>query len=116
MGDGPDDLPTAGWWTDGRAVALLRYGAAVAETISQRELRNDNAEIMRRVEAGESFVVTRNGKPIADLVPHDVAPRRRKTGRDMQEEFRKLPPVDVDRWYRDREADDRLFGDDRVEY
>ena len=85
-------------------------------TIAQRELRNDNAEIMRRVEAGESFVVTRNGKPVADLVPHAAPPKKRKTGRDMQEAFRKLPPIDVDRWYRDREADDLLFGDDRIEY
>lgn len=38
-------------------------------TISQRELRNDNAEIMRAVEAGESFVVTRNGTTIAVVRP-----------------------------------------------
>ena len=88
----------------------------MAQTISQRELRNDNAEIMRRVEAGESFTVTRNGKPVADLVPHPTAPVRRRTGRDMQEEFRQLPPIDVEQWYRDREADDLIFGDDRIEY
>ncbi len=41
-------------------------------TISQRELRNDSGEIMRRVERGERFTVTRNGTPIADLVPHDL--------------------------------------------
>jgi prevent-host-death family protein len=40
-------------------------------TISQRELRNDSGMIMRRVEQGESFTVTRNGTPVADLVPHD---------------------------------------------
>lgn len=39
-------------------------------TISQRELRNDSGVIMRRVEQGESFTVTRNGTPVADLVPH----------------------------------------------
>lgn len=37
--------------------------------ISQRELRNDSGEIMRRVHAGESFVVTSHGSPIAELVP-----------------------------------------------
>jgi prevent-host-death family protein len=88
----------------------------MAETISQRELRNDNAEIMRRVEAGEAFVVTRNGKPIADLVPHGVPPRKRKTLREMQEEFRQLPPIDVEQWYRDRADADEFFGDDRIEY
>jgi prevent-host-death family protein len=39
------------------------------KTISQRELRNDNAAIMRGVEAGESYVVTRNGVPVARLIP-----------------------------------------------
>ncbi|MEO7126525.1 MAG: type II toxin-antitoxin system prevent-host-death family antitoxin [Nakamurella sp.] len=38
-------------------------------TISQRELRNDNAEILRGVESGESFTVTRRGVPIARLGP-----------------------------------------------
>ena len=84
--------------------------------ISQRELRNDNAEIMRQVEAGESFVVTRNGKPIADLVPHGVPARKPKTFRETQEELRQLPPIDVERWYCDREEDDRIFGDGLVDY
>ena len=43
--------------------------AEEVRTISQRELRNDNAEIMRAVEAGESFVVTRNGTTIAVVRP-----------------------------------------------
>lgn len=41
--------------------------------ITQRELRNDSGAIMRRVEQGECFTVTRNGIPVADLVPHDRA-------------------------------------------
>jgi prevent-host-death family protein len=45
-------------------------------TISQRELRNDSGAIMRRVEQGESFVVTRNGVPVADLLPHDASRTR----------------------------------------
>jgi prevent-host-death family protein len=81
--------------------------------IGQRELRNDNAEIMRRVEAGESFVVTRNGRPVADLVPHAAGVTRpRRTVGELQAEFRKLPPVDVARWEADRLADDRIFGAD----
>ncbi len=38
-------------------------------SISQRELRNDNAEIVRGVERGESYTVTRRGVPVARLVP-----------------------------------------------
>jgi prevent-host-death family protein len=61
------------------AVASERYSGDVGEQISQRQLRNDNAEIMRRVEAGESFVVTRRGTPVADLVPHDPERRGKRT-------------------------------------
>lgn len=41
----------------------------VSRTIAQRELRNDNAKVIEAVAAGESFVVTRNGEPIAELRP-----------------------------------------------
>jgi prevent-host-death family protein len=43
--------------------------------IAQRELRNQNASIMAAVAAGESFVITRNGTPVAELRP--VNSRRR---------------------------------------
>jgi len=45
--------------------------------ISQRELRNDNAEVMRAVEGGENFTVTRRGVPVARLIPVDDEPRAR---------------------------------------
>lgn len=41
----------------------------MAIVIPQRELRNQNAVIMAAVAAGESFVVTRNGTPVAELTP-----------------------------------------------
>jgi len=41
----------------------------VTRTIAQRELRNDNAKVIDAVAAGESFVVTRNGVPVAELRP-----------------------------------------------
>ncbi|MDN5797642.1 MAG: type II toxin-antitoxin system prevent-host-death family antitoxin [Intrasporangium sp.] len=42
-------------------------------TISQRELRNDNAAIIRGIESGESYTVTRRGVPVARLTPYDDA-------------------------------------------
>ena len=39
------------------------------KTIAQRELRNDNAKVIEAVVAGETFVVTRNGVPVAELRP-----------------------------------------------
>ena len=41
----------------------------MAKTIAQRELRNENARVMDAVAAGEPFVVTRNGEPVAELRP-----------------------------------------------
>ena len=40
-----------------------------AREITQRELRNDSGAIMRGVERGESFTITRNGTPIGRLIP-----------------------------------------------
>ncbi len=39
--------------------------------VTVRELREKSGEIWQRVEAGEEFVVTRNGKPFALLVHTD---------------------------------------------
>lgn len=38
-------------------------------TISHRELRNNSGEILRAVAAGESFTITNNGRPVAELIP-----------------------------------------------
>ena len=41
----------------------------MARMIAQRELRNDNAKVMDAVVGGESFIVTRNGEPVAEIRP-----------------------------------------------
>jgi prevent-host-death family protein len=38
--------------------------------VASRDLRNDTAGLLRKVEAGETVVITRRGKPVADLIPH----------------------------------------------
>ncbi|HUX87776.1 MAG TPA: type II toxin-antitoxin system prevent-host-death family antitoxin [Chloroflexota bacterium] len=49
--------------------------------IPQRELRNNIAQVLREVEAGQTLRVTVNGRPVADLVP--VSPTRQVfVGRD----------------------------------
>jgi antitoxin (DNA-binding transcriptional repressor) of toxin-antitoxin stability system len=37
--------------------------------ITQRELRNDSGRIMRCLDRGKSFIVTRNGVPVGELIP-----------------------------------------------
>jgi prevent-host-death family protein len=38
-------------------------------TVTHRELRNRSGEVLRAVEAGETYTVTNRGKPVARLVP-----------------------------------------------
>lgn len=61
-------------WNDeaDRAVAncsISCYSGRMARTIAQRDLRNENAKVIDAVTAGETFVVTRNGEPVAELRP-----------------------------------------------
>jgi prevent-host-death family protein len=74
------------------------YTSSVRE-ISQRELRNESGQIMRELEAGESFIVTRGGTPVGELVPL----RRRRNARlaTVLEIFRGAPRVDYKRLRRD---------------
>ena len=41
----------------------------MAKSIPQRELRNENAKVMDAVAGGETFIVTRNGEPVAEIRP-----------------------------------------------
>jgi len=43
-----------------------------ARTIAQRELRNENAKVIEAVTAGETFIVTRHGEPVAELRPAEL--------------------------------------------
>jgi antitoxin (DNA-binding transcriptional repressor) of toxin-antitoxin stability system len=42
---------------------------AMSGRITQRELRNDSGRIMRGLDRGRSFIVTRNGVPVGELLP-----------------------------------------------
>jgi prevent-host-death family protein len=41
----------------------------MATDVPQRELRNNTAELLRRVERGERLRITVHGHPVAELVP-----------------------------------------------
>jgi prevent-host-death family protein len=45
------------------------YDIHMTREVTQRELRNDSGEIMRALDRGESFMVTRNGTPVGELIP-----------------------------------------------
>jgi prevent-host-death family protein len=74
----------------------------VSSEISQRELRNDSGDIMRRLDRGETFVVTRNGVPVGELTP---LRRHRFVQADAAVElFRNAPGVDVATFRADLDA------------
>jgi antitoxin (DNA-binding transcriptional repressor) of toxin-antitoxin stability system len=60
--------------------------------ISQRQLRNDSGEIMRDLDRGESFIVTRNGAPVGELAP--VRRRRFVPATVALDAFAGMAPVD----------------------
>ena len=48
---------------------VLQCAFSMARELTQRELRNGSGEVMRALDRGESFVVTRNGVPVGELLP-----------------------------------------------
>lgn len=75
--------------------------------ISQRELRNNSGDIMRRLDEGETFVVTRNGDPIGELIP--LRRRRFVNGPALAAAFRHSPRIDYRRFRAD--IDDNIDQD-----
>ena len=74
----------------------------VAKTITQRQLRNDSAEILREVQSGQTFAVTRNGTPVAELRP--ISSRRFVPRAVIKEAARRAPHVDLTRFRTDLDA------------
>jgi prevent-host-death family protein len=74
----------------------------MTRSISQRELRNDSAAVLREVQAGQTIIVTRNGTPVAELrplPPHQFVPRA-----VIADAARRAPRVDAARLRADLDA------------
>jgi antitoxin (DNA-binding transcriptional repressor) of toxin-antitoxin stability system len=79
----------------------------MSKTITQRELRNSSGKVMRALDRGETFIVTRNGLPVGELRP---VPRRRYVpATEVAAAFRSAPRLDGNRFQRDL---DRLIDQD----
>jgi prevent-host-death family protein len=59
-------------------------------SVSLADLREHSDGLLDRVEAGESLVVTRNGKPVAELRPLG----RATSAAMLVERWKHLPPID----------------------
>ena len=69
--------------------------------VSIAEAKNRLPELIRAVEGGEKIVITRHGKPVAQITPAPAERRQIRWGA-MRNRLRLLPgwedPVDLDRF------------------
>jgi prevent-host-death family protein len=70
--------------------------------ITQRELRNDSAAVLRDVQSGQTLIITRNGTPIAEIRP--LPPRRFIPRAVIADAARRAPRVDHARLRADLDA------------
>ncbi|WP_328608147.1 type II toxin-antitoxin system prevent-host-death family antitoxin [Amycolatopsis sp. NBC_00345] len=71
--------------------------------ITQRDLRSRSGEIMDAVEHGSTFVVTRSGTPIGELVP--LRRRQAVTRAQFAWGSEHAPIIDLERFRADVDAD-----------
>jgi prevent-host-death family protein len=76
----------------------------VSKVIPQRELRNQNAAVIAAVAAGESFLVTRNGTPVAELRPVAAGRRRFVLKADVMAAIAGSGHIDAARFRADLDA------------
>jgi antitoxin (DNA-binding transcriptional repressor) of toxin-antitoxin stability system len=60
--------------------------------ITQRELRNESGEVMRALDSGDTFLVTRNGVAVGELTP--ILRRRFVAKEAALEAFARAAPID----------------------
>jgi antitoxin (DNA-binding transcriptional repressor) of toxin-antitoxin stability system len=70
--------------------------------ITQRELRNASGQVMRALDAGASFIVTRNGVPVGELKPFQLRGFVSKAA--VRLAFQNAPPVNFRRFQADLDS------------
>lgn len=71
------------------------------QPINVQEAKTHLSALLARVAAGERIVLSRHGKPIAQLVPLEPKPRRQlgfMQGSVEEEFFEPLPNDELERW------------------
>lgn len=74
----------------------------MSRRITQRELRNESGRIMRALDKGETFTVTRNGVPVGELIP--ARPRVFVSVDVVAAAYRRAPRISSPRFRRDVDA------------
>lgn len=73
------------------AVCITRDTVGHMSEVSIRELRNHGGDVVDRVSSGEHVIITRAGRPVAELRP---LPRTSPDPQALLERWRHLPHVD----------------------
>jgi antitoxin (DNA-binding transcriptional repressor) of toxin-antitoxin stability system len=79
------------------AVRTLQSG--MARRITQQDLRDESDDILRALGEGESFIVTRDGLPVGELVP--LRPRTFVPVAELKQIFADAPYIDYHQFRRD---------------
>ena len=66
----------------------------MTKKLTQRELRNNSGEVMRALDNGEDFIVTRNGKPVGELRPY--LRRQFVPTKQIVAAFKNVPGIDYE--------------------
>jgi len=81
----------------------------MSKTISLRDANQGFSRCIREVEAGEEFVITRNGKPVARLMPVDA---KRMLTPDQEAALARIGdttwPLNIGRFNRDEIYKERI--------
>lgn len=73
----------------------------MTQTITATEANRRFSELLRQVGAGESFIVTSHGRPIARLAPAAEEGRERRAARDaLLARLDRQPRTDAGAWTR----------------
>jgi len=87
-------------------VMAIIYSYNKAMVVSTAEAKNRLPELIRAVEDGEQVVITRHGRPVAQLSPPPVPTRRKPVLGCMRGRIQFLPGWD------DPITEDELLGED----
>jgi prevent-host-death family protein len=88
----------------------------MTDTITAREANHHFARVLRDVEAGKQFIVTRNGVPVARIIPEPLPAGRRRLTPEQERTlaealawFRRGWPLGINKVDRNE-----LYGDARA--
>ena len=74
----------------------------MGQAVSSADANRDFSKLLRAVRAGESFVITSHGKPVAKIIPFVAGDPARAAAKEvLLARLRSQPATDIGPWTRD---------------